>query len=326
MRSEERSFDEKTRCGFWMQELNAEWKVTCLCQQTKQRNPAFIEVYRKSLAGERMISGTLEIHEEKGQCLLKKKFICLLEDNCHSTTIDLNYPRNTTLPPPKIFLVTGEITIGANTEASFDLTELVHMTKTDYSSLKQLSDDMAMLLLEKSLLTDVSLKSGAVSIPAHKSILSARSSVFDTMFRCPMKETMENEVVIEDIEALIFQVVVKCIYTGKIEGIELYGPKILYLLYIANKYQITCVECICSKFLMRFMSSVDILLLPFLKDFVSPDLKNFIIDYMCNRITNFSDLDKQKIWIDWRNEHPALALEICSAFIKFQEKKLKRHI
>ncbi|GBL85115.1 Speckle-type POZ protein-like B [Araneus ventricosus] len=323
MRSEERSFEEKTRCGFWIHELNAEWKVKCICEQNKQRNPDFMEVHRKSLAGEIIISGILELHEEKRQCLLKKKFICLLEESCLFTRIDLQYSHNASKPPPKMFLVTGEITISARTEASLDLTELVHLTDTDYSSLRRLSNDMEKLL-EKSLLADVSLKCGAVSIPAHKSILSARSPVFEAMFSCPMKEAMENEVVIEGIEAQVLRAMLKYMYTGKTG--DLTPSFATNLLFIANKYQIACLEFACITYLMRNMSMKNVEFVLGIGDLISPDLKNFAIDFVCKKCTDYSALEKRKDWIDLKNNNPALALEIFSAVVKFQEQKLKMRI
>ncbi|GBL85089.1 Speckle-type POZ protein-like B [Araneus ventricosus] len=322
MRSEERSLDEKTRCGFWMQELNAEWKVKCLCEQNKQRNPAFIELHRKSLAGEIIISGNLEIYEEKRQCLLKKKFICLLEESCLFTRIDLQYSHNTTKSPSKMFLVTGDISIGARTEASLDLTELVHLTDTDYSSLRQLSNDMEKLLLEKSLLADVSLKCGAVSIPAHKSILSARSPVFEAMFSCPMKEAMENEVVIEGIVEPALRAMLRYMYTGKTEDFTAFLA--IYLLFTANKYQIVCLESICSEYLMRIISMENVSFLLLIGDLVSPDLKNFAIDFLCKKCTDYSAFEKRdRLWLYLKDNHSALALETFSAVVKFQEQKLK---
>ncbi|GBL85088.1 Speckle-type POZ protein-like B [Araneus ventricosus] len=324
MHSEDRLFEEKTRCGFWMHELNAEWKVKCICEQNKQRNPDFMEVHRKSLAGEMIISGILELHEEKRQCLLKKKFICLLEESCLFTRIDLQYSQNASKPPPKMFLVTGEITISARTEASLDLTELVHLTDTDYSSLRQLSNDMEKLLLEKLLLADVNLKCGDVSIPAHKSVLSARSPVFKAMFSCPMKEAMENEVVIEGIEEPTLRAMLKYMYTGKAGDL---APSLASnLLLIANKYQIASLEFACSKYLMRNMSMKNVAFVLGIGDLISPDLKNFAIDFVCKKCTDYSALEKRKDWIDLKINNPALALEMFSAVVKFQEQKLKMRI
>ncbi|KAF8788338.1 speckle-type POZ protein B-like [Argiope bruennichi] len=320
--SEDRSYDEKTRCCYWKYELNAEWKMKCVCEQNKLRNPAFIEIHRKSPAGECIVSGALEIHDErKGQCLLKKKFICLLEDRCLFARIDLLYPPEAAKTAPKMFLITGEMTVSSRTEDSMDLAELVHLTNTNYSCLRQLSNDMERSLLEKPFLADVTLKCGPVSIPAHKNVLAARSPVFKAMFLCPMKESKENEVIIQDIEVPVLQAMLKYMYTGKVEDL---APSLASdLLFAANKYQIGCLESACSKYLMRNMSMKNVASILLIGDFVSPDMKNFAIDFICNKCTDFSALEKAKDWIALKKNKPALALEIFSSIVKCQEQKLK---
>ncbi|KAL9700587.1 hypothetical protein quinque_004028 [Culex quinquefasciatus] len=50
---------------------------------------------------------------------------------------------------------------------------------------------------------------------AHRNILAARSPVFAAMFSHPLKESVENCVVVEDVEPTVFKALLRYIYTDK---------------------------------------------------------------------------------------------------------------
>ena len=96
-------------------------------------------------------------------------------------------------------------------------------------------------ILESGHHSDVVLKVGHQSFPAHKLILSLRSPVFDAMFSHEMPESQTNEVHITDCDPEIFQVFLRYMYTGSCGTIE--QPLALYT--VADRYglQILKFEC-----------------------------------------------------------------------------------
>ena len=52
--------------------------------------------------------------------------------------------------------------------------------------------------------------------PAHKSILAARSDVFDAMFQHPLREKLTNQILREDIEPEVFQEWLRFVYTDQL--------------------------------------------------------------------------------------------------------------
>ena len=64
--------------------------------------------------------------------------------------------------------------------------------------------------------TDVTLQSGDVHIRCHRSVLSAVSDYFKTMFTCGLEETTSATVRLT-IEPELLTYIVRHIYTGEIE-------------------------------------------------------------------------------------------------------------
>ena len=82
---------------------------------------------------------------------------------------------------------------------------------------------------------DFILKTGGKSFHVHKAVLGARSSVFRTMFLSGMKEGVEGEAIITDVNEETLQEVLHYIYTGNLSGKD-YG--IYSLCYAAHKYHL----------------------------------------------------------------------------------------
>lgn len=68
--------------------------------------------------------------------------------------------------------------------------------------------------------SDVTLLVGDKQFAAHKAILIARSPVFAAMFSHPTKELLENRATLHDIEANVFEDLLKHIYSGKVSNLE----------------------------------------------------------------------------------------------------------
>ena len=75
-------------------------------------------------------------------------------------------------------------------------------------------------LLEDPETSDFTLKCGSKNFKVHKAILGARSNVFRTMFLSGMKEAVEGEAVITDVDEKTLEEILHYLYTGKLSSKE----------------------------------------------------------------------------------------------------------
>lgn len=90
---------------------------------------------------------------------------------------------------------------------------------------------MEKLLTSKNF-SDFQFKIGNKKFNVHKNILSARSPVFEAMFKHGLKESNEKQTEITDVEVDVFEAMLKYIYTNKIPDLE---DSATDLLMAANK-------------------------------------------------------------------------------------------
>jgi len=105
-------------------------------------------------------------------------------------------------------------------------------TYQDDEELKELKNVKNLLEGRKN--TDIDFIVQDKKIPAHKDVLSARSSFFSNMFSSGMKESCQKEIIIPDISSEAFEVLLEYFYQGTLpsdEGIVkeliVYSEKIL---------------------------------------------------------------------------------------------------
>ena len=111
-------------------------------------------------------------------------------------------------------------------------------------SLVEHSTDM-LNILDDHETSDFTLKCGSKSFKVHKAILGARSKVFRTMFLSGMKEAVDGEAVIPDIDEKTQEETLHYLYTGKLSGKEF---SVKSLCYSADKYELeTLMDIICEK-------------------------------------------------------------------------------
>lgn len=90
---------------------------------------------------------------------------------------------------------------------------------------------------------------GGQKIGGHRNILSARSAVFEAMFRHDMKENNTGQVDIQDIELIIFDQLLYYIYSGRLcTSLSVENAQALFV--AANKYEIWDLKEECFDFLM----------------------------------------------------------------------------
>ena len=96
----------------------------------------------------------------------------------------------------------------------------------DNFSPKKLFDDLQTLLVTGKQ-SDVTLVIGGKRFACHKTILIARSPVFEAMFQSDFKEKNENKVEIMDLDANVGAVLLHFIYTEKAPNLDHYAPELL---------------------------------------------------------------------------------------------------
>ena len=116
--------------------------------------------------------------------------------------------------------------------------QLFSMAK-DYVSAKEkdsnLTKDVAKLWKNPDF-TDINFKCEDKAFPCHKNILSARSDVFQAMFKSEnFTENITNEIVIKDCKSEVLANLLEFIYTDKLEA-DLYNS--LDLMMLADKYNV----------------------------------------------------------------------------------------
>ena len=114
--------------------------------------------------------------------------------------------RPRSLIPPH--LDKGDMTIGLDFDILVDDLD-------EQSSNTILSDDLGNLLVNGHL-SDVALRVGDRKFPVHRAILAAKSPVFRAMFTSDMKESVAEEILIDDMEPDVMKEVLKCVYSDQI--------------------------------------------------------------------------------------------------------------
>lgn len=126
--------------------------------------------------------------------------------------------------------LTHFLQINFDLDAFTDQSELVisrSLAKLDHKH--QIANDFEDLL-KNGLFSDVALivGDGTKIFPAHKAILATRSKVFEAMFKHEaFEESEKNEVNITDVDAEIFEQLLKYIYTSKIPPMETNAVELL---------------------------------------------------------------------------------------------------
>ena len=140
----------------------------------------------------------------------------------------------------------NEVAIGANYWVIVDRDLIMkkmpkNETKTNTN---HLIEDMTKLLDDPET-SDFTLKCGSKSFKVHKTILVARSDVFRAMFLSGMKEAIEGEAVITDVDDKTLEEVLYYLYTGKLSGKEFVVKS---LCYAAAKYELgSLMDMICDR-------------------------------------------------------------------------------
>ncbi|KAI4806328.1 hypothetical protein KUCAC02_017157 [Chaenocephalus aceratus] len=106
-------------------------------------------------------------------------------------------------------------------------------------------------LLENNKLVDCVLKIKDKEFPCHRLVLCACSSFFRSIFLSDLEESKKKEIVLEDVEPGVMGLVLKYLYTCKINVTE---QNVQDIFAVANVYQIPSIFTVCVSFLQKRLS------------------------------------------------------------------------
>lgn len=181
----------------------------------------------------------------------------------------------------------------------------------DGPNYNQMAEDYTKFLESKSL-SDVTFVFGEKKIQAHRQILSARNSVFRSMFESDMIEKKNGIVNVTDIEPNIFQHLLKFIYTENITATDLYDW--LKLIVAADKYAVTSLVSICEERILNNLTIESIIDVFSTVNLVKAEaLKIKCVEFIVKNKRNVVDTEAYKNLIVSR---PDLGTEILSYFLE----------
>ncbi|GFQ82183.1 TD and POZ domain-containing protein 5 [Trichonephila clavata] len=322
----ESDYDRRNNCYESEFILNSKWTMSCSFT-IHSANNSILRIYRQSAATDALVSGYFSIYNKYNYCKGEKSFSHVFKPNCNSKCINLG------ISIRENSCILGKVIISEESEKyASDGVEVEYLKEEEplsqnsspstcqFEPLKELSDDFARLLDEKTpSFTDVELKCGTLTIPAHKNILSTRSPVFRAMFSNKMTETRDNEVNITDIDAPVLQAMLTYVYTGQTGNLSynLAGD----LLFAADKYELEGLKIVMIEYLKSNVSVENVLQLLVLGDLHAQDLKDFAMCFIRDRCTEFSVLENTEEWQTLAKERSVLAIEVLTLLIKSKEKK-----
>ncbi|KAG7224914.1 hypothetical protein INR49_014830 [Caranx melampygus] len=106
-------------------------------------------------------------------------------------------------------------------------------------------------LLENDKLVDCVLKIKDKEFPCHRLVLCACSSYFRHIFLSDLEESKKREIVLEDVEPGVMGLILKYLYTSKINVTE---QNVQDIFAVANMYQIPSIFTVCVSFLQKRLS------------------------------------------------------------------------
>ncbi|XP_015927740.1 uncharacterized protein [Parasteatoda tepidariorum] len=178
------------------------------------------------------------------------------------------------------------------------------------NSLNELHRSLVLSHKEK-LFTDVNFIVGDDIIPAHKSILAARSPVFRTMLEADMREKSENRIVINDIEKPVLEAFLTFIYTGFVQTSDVSLVSQLYP--VADKYDVQNLKDVCQHVLsMNLNETTACEILNLAEVHSDENLTNSALNYL---IDNFDVIEPTEEWKKFVRNNTILAASVVSKVV-----------
>ena len=178
-----------------------------------------------------------------------------------------------------------------------------------------LCDDFSQLFSEAEH-SDVEIICGEETFACHKSILAARSPVFEAMFQVDMEEKKDNKVEIKDFSPEVIENMLQFIYCAKMPCKEDSRDQISELLKAADQYDVNLLKVACDEILCISLSVENCLVSLIIADMYQAEkLKKhsmkMLVENMRTVVTKNSE--------DWKKclkSHPDLTIEITEELSK----------
>ncbi|KAJ1694467.1 hypothetical protein LUZ63_011165 [Rhynchospora breviuscula] len=151
-------------------------------------------------------------------------------------------------------------------------------------------DDYLFHLLERKEAADVSFEVDGEIFTAHRSVLAARSQVFNAQLLGPMAGRGMEPIKIEDVKPMIFKAMLHFIYTDSLpdmsdENVQLVAMT-QHLLVAADKYALDGLKILCEDRLLRDISMDTVISIVTLAEQLElDDLLDECLNFICNPTT-----------------------------------------
>jgi speckle-type POZ protein len=176
-------------------------------------------------------------------------------------------------------------------------------------SLESLSSDFGQYLEDKTF-PDVTLKCHDRAIPAHRSVLAARSSVFAAMFRNKMTESETGVVEIGDMDSDMLEDFVNYLYTGKIKDAS--EDSVSSLFAFGDKYDVRPLQIKCSEWIRDHLTRENCV--GFLQ-MASSHNYEYLINIVAEFIVRDSTIFKSEEWSKFKKLNRRVAFSIYERYI-----------
>ncbi|XP_055840265.1 kelch-like protein 5 [Episyrphus balteatus] len=165
-------------------------------------------------------------------------------------------------------------------------------------------------LFEKGDLTDVCIiGSDEVRFNAHKNVLAVGSDFFAAMFASPLKESVTNEVRIQEVNGEILKSILEFIYTGTI---ELKSKSVPEILSAAHFFQMQSLIFECQEFMVQELDPSNCLgIALFAKQHDLKDLYETAFQFAC---THFEEVSKMEEFLNLSEDQVVMMIsneELC---------------
>ena len=167
-------------------------------------------------------------------------------------------------------------------------------------------------ILDEPTLSDVTFVVNGRNFQAHRIILAARSPVFGALFQNEFREMkIKSTVDIVDIDADVFEELLRFVYTGRVNQLEQLAE---HLLFASNKYDMRELKTMCEDELSRRLSVENAARTLILSDLHSSRrLKCKAIHFINQHST---DVVETPGWKDLVETHPKLVADIYVKLVK----------
>lgn len=159
---------------------------------------------------------------------------------------------------------------------------------------------------------DIRIKLKDESISVHSQILAARSDVFAAMLSTQMRESVEKEVDLTDLEASAVKAMIRYLYTGATDASIFEGDdEVIGLLHAAHRFDVSSLVGRCMHSLAERLSVCNVLQRLEVADLLAcTALRSACLQFI---IEHIAEVQATQAFPTWGTGHPALLMEILAA-------------